>query len=62
MSKLCRVIFDDPERDSRIVAYADRFCERSMPRRVASLEEPDATRSSGAEAAGAPGQPVRGMG
>ena len=25
MAKLCHIIFDDPERDSRVVAYADRY-------------------------------------
>ncbi len=25
MLKLCRIIFDDPERDTRVVAYADRY-------------------------------------
>ncbi len=25
MRKTCRIIFDDPERDSRVVAYADRY-------------------------------------
>ena len=25
MGKLCRIIFDDPERDTRVVAYADRY-------------------------------------
>ena len=25
MPRLCRIVFDDPERDSRVVAYADRY-------------------------------------
>ncbi len=25
MAKPCRIIFDDPERDTRVVAYADRY-------------------------------------
>jgi len=25
MKSICRIIFDDPERDSRVVAYADRY-------------------------------------
>ena len=25
MKRICRIIFDDPERDTRVVAYVDRY-------------------------------------
>ena len=25
MKRICRIIFDDPERDTRVVAHADRY-------------------------------------
>ena len=53
MARLCKIIFDDPERDTRVVAYANRY---------AADRHGEGYTSSGADAAGAPGQRARGMG